>query len=182
MQTTNGPYKVNGSEVKYQNHWLTVREDAVIHPNGQPGIFGVIEYGRGVSVLPMDAEGNVYLIDEYEYAIRSQSLETANGGIEEGETELAAAQRELLEETGISATDWTPLGMVNPFTAVVHSPAYLFLARGLTFAEARPEATENIKVLKLKFTEAVSMVMESKITHGPSCVTILKAEKFLEAK
>jgi hypothetical protein len=81
---------------------------------------------------------------------------------------------------GIVAEEWAELGLVNPFTSVINSPAYLFLARKLSFEESSQEGTENIKLVKILFDEAVKMVIESKITHGPSCVLILKAKEFLQ--
>jgi len=69
---------------------------------------------------------------------------------------------------------WIDLGLVDPFTSAIRSPATLFLARKLSLVEPEPEGTELIKVLKVDVGEAVRMVMESDITHGPSCVLILK--------
>jgi 8-oxo-dGTP pyrophosphatase MutT (NUDIX family) len=134
----------------------------------------------GVSVLPLDDEGFVYLTDEFHYAIEQDSIETVSGATDGSEMPLQTAQRELKEELGIVAEEWAELGLVNPFTSVINSPAYLFLARKLSFEESSQEGTENIKLVKILFDEAVKMVIESKITHGPSCVLILKAKEFLQ--
>ena len=107
------------------------------------------------------------------------TIEAVSGGTDGKEKPLGTAKRELKEELGIEAREWADLGKVNPFTTVVRSPAYLFMARDLKFSGSRPEKSEIIKVLKVKLDDAVRMVMESKITHGPSCVLILKAKNFL---
>ena len=74
------------------------------------------------------------------------------------------------------------LGSVDPLTSIIHSPASLFLARKLSFVEPERESTEIIRVVKLKLSEAVRMVMESEITHGPSCVLILKTNQLLNSQ
>lgn len=175
----NGPWTITDSEVKYKNPWIEVVEDRVIRPDGKPGIFGVITMQAGVSILPIDEENNVYLTKEFKYALQKDSIEVMSGGIDKGEAPQDAAERELLEESGISAEEWINLGSLNPFTSVVHSPAELFLARKLSFGKSDNEGTEQINLLKVKIEEAVQMVMESKITHGQSSVLILKAARYL---
>jgi 8-oxo-dGTP pyrophosphatase MutT (NUDIX family) len=175
---TNGPWKIKSSEEKYKNPWLTVREDQVIRPDGKDGIFGVVEMIAGISVLPLDEDGFVYLNRAFHYAIEKSDVETVSGGIDSGEDALTSAKRELKEELGINADEWIDLGIVNPFTTVIKSPAYLYLAKGLHFSQAS-EVDEGLELVKVKFEEAVKMVMTSEITHGPSCVLILKANEYL---
>lgn len=101
-----------------------------------------------------------------------------SGAINKSEDTLTAAKRELKEELGIIANDWTELGLVNPFTTVIKSPVTIYLAKKLIFATDDPDDTEKITLVKVKFEEAVKMVMTSEITHGPSCVLILKANEY----
>jgi len=177
---TNGPWKIKDTQEKYKNPWINVREDKVIRPDGKDGIFGVVEMVHGVSVLPMDNDGYVYLTDDFHYAIKKNSIEVISGAIDKGESPLDAAKRELKEETGIIADEWINLGEVNSFTTVIKCPSIIYLARQLRFVKAEPEGTEKIQILKIKFEDALSMVMESKITHCPSCILILKVEKYLK--
>ena len=71
--------------------------------------------------------------------------------------------------------------VIDPFTSLIDSPAHLYLARGLRFVDAAPEATEIIRVVTVPLADAARMVMASEITHGPSCVLILKAHAILDA-
>jgi ADP-ribose pyrophosphatase len=176
---TNGPFVINESNVKYKNNWIEVVEDKVTRPNGQPGLFGIVNYISGVAVLPLDEEGFVYLTEEFHYALEAADIEAVSGGIDPGEEPSAAAKRELKEELGIEATEWIDLGTVNPFTTVIKSPQRMYLAKQLTFGESHQEETEDIKLVKIKFEEAVKMAMDSKITHGPSALLILKAKNYL---
>lgn len=177
---TNGPWQIKESIEKYKNPWIHVREDQVIRPDGKDGIFGVVEMVSGVSILAMDAEGFVYLTKEFHYATEEFGTEVVSGAIDEDENAINAAKRELKEELGIEADEWVDLGLVNPFTTVVKSPATLFFAQSLHFSESNLEGTEKIDLIKVKFEDAVKMVMESEITHGPSCVLILKVSEYLK--
>lgn len=179
MSKKKGPWTVETSKRVFKNPWIEVREDKVIRPDGRPGSFATVAMKPGVSVLALDEEGSVYLTSEFRYAVERESVEVVSGAIEGDESPPAAAKRELREELGIEAAEWTDLGLVDPFTSVVLSPAHLFLARGLTFAETAPEGTEIIRAHRVRLSEAVRMVMGGEITHGPSCVLILKAHVHL---
>lgn len=178
---TKGPYRVLSSRRLYQNPWLRVREDKVIRPGGQAGSFGVVEMRAGATVLALNARHEVYLVKEYKYGIARESIELMSGAIEAGETPLAAAQRELKEELGLEASEWIDLGVIDPFTTIVHSPNYMFLARGLTEGAQQPDDGEVLEAIKLPFTTAVAMALRSEITHGASCVLLLKAAHYLQA-
>lgn len=176
----NGQFIIKKSVQKYKNKWIEVVEDQVIRPDGKNGIFGVIKMIGGVSVLPLDEEGYVYMTEEFHYAIGIKDIETASGGLDGNEEPIETAKRELKEELGIEAREWIDLGLVNPFTTVIKSPQKIFLARKLAFGQDNQEDTEDIKLVKVKLEEAVKMVMDSVITHGPSCVLILKAKEYLD--
>lgn len=174
-----GPWQIEASSQKYKSAWLEVIEDKVIKPNGEHGSFATVKLKPGVSVLAIGDEDEVYLTSEYRYAIEQKSIEVVSGATEADETPEMAAKRELREELGIAAGDWVDLGTVDPLTSILRSPARLFLARELSFFEPQADDSEIIEMVRMKLNEAVDMVMESKITHAPSCVLILKANQFL---
>ena len=182
MKIKKGPWTVTDSKVVYKNPWIKVREDQVIKPDGQAGIFGVVAMKPGISVLPIDNQQNVYLTKEYHYAIEQETIEAVSGGIEKGEDGESAAKRELKEEIGITAKKIVDLGVIEPFTTVVTSSNHLYLAQGLEFSEASPEGTEKIELVKISMQEAIEWVMESKITHGATTTLILKAKDYLNYK
>lgn len=179
MNIKKGPWTIIDSKEIYKNPWIDLREDKVIKPDGTKGIFGVVEMKPGVSILPIDSKGNVYLVEEYRYAIGRITLQTASGGIDKGETKQDAAKRELREETGIIANKWIDLGVVDPFTMVIASPNYMFLASELELSTANPEGAEKIKVVRISMKKAIKWVMESKITHSATATLILKAKDYL---
>jgi 8-oxo-dGTP pyrophosphatase MutT (NUDIX family) len=180
MTRKNGPWTITGSELKYHHELIEVHEDQVIRPDGTPGTYATARIKEGISVLALDEEGFVHLSKEFRYALGRESIEVVSGAIEEGEDHADAARRELREELGIEARDLTPLGQVDPLPSMVNSPSNLFLARGLKFREPQQEGGETISRLKVSFDEAVHMVLAGDITHGSSCVTILRADSFLK--
>lgn len=179
MAKQHGPWVIEESIEKLKNRWIEVREDRVIRPDGEPGSFTTVKLLPGVSVLALDGEGRAHLTSEFRYAVEHDSIEVVSGAIDEGEEPLAAARRELREELGIEAEEWISLGLVDALTSQLLCPANLFLARGLSFGEPERDTSEQIEHLIVPFAEAVAMVMESRITHAPSCTLILKVGEYL---
>src|SRR5437868_4543173 len=174
-----GPWKIVRSHELYHDPWINLRLDDVVRPDGRPGTHSVIRLKPGVTVLALDEADAVYLTLEFHYAVGRATLEAVSGGIDPDEDAGAAARRELREELGIEAAQWLDLGSVDPFTTNVVSPTQLFLARDLSFRASAPEGTELIRPVKLPLHEAVKMVMDSRITHGPTCVAILKTRSLV---
>lgn len=175
MEKKNGPWTIKGSEQKFKNEFFEVTEDKVINPDGSDGTYATVLMKRGVAILPMDEEGNVYLTRQFRYAYEAKSLETPCGGIDGEEGTLEAAKREVKEELGIKAEEWTQLGAYEMDTSIVKAISYLFIAKKLTFTEPEREASENIKTVKMSLAEAVEKVLSGEIVHAMSAVLILKA-------
>ena len=169
------PWQTVESRVVYENPWVRVREDAVIRPDGEPGIYGVVHFkNKAIGVVPIDAEGNIYLVGQYRYTLDCYSWEIPEGGCPEGEEPLAAAKRELLEEVGLEAREWKLLGTAHLSNSVSDEEALYYLATGLIQREAQPEGTERLECLCVPFEEAVQMVLRGKITDALSMLGIMR--------
>ncbi len=179
MPERRGPWTVTESREVYRNPFITVREDQAVQENGEESRFGIVEMKPGVSVLPLDDDGHVHLIEVYRFTLDRTMTEAIAGGMDEGETPREAAERELREEAGITAEELIALGVVDQLTEVVSSPNHLFLARRLRFAPANPEGSERITPIKVPLDEAVCWVMEGTITQAASTTLILKAKHYL---
>ncbi|PWU05341.1 MAG: hypothetical protein C5B51_14750 [Terriglobia bacterium] len=175
-----GPYQILDTKHLYRNHWLDIREDKVVRPGGSHGVFGVVTMKDGASVLAVTAQMDVFLVEEYKYAVQRESIELISGGLEEGETPQTAAERELREELGIIAKEWIDLGVIDPFTTLIASRNYMFIARELEYVERSPDEGEVLRIIRIPLKDAVRMVMQSEITHGASCVLLLKAARYFD--
>ena len=165
------------TKVVYQNAWIRVREDRYVRPDGEAGLYGVIEIRPSVGVVVVDGQDRVALIGQYRYTLRRVTWEIPRGGSGPGETDmLAVAQRELREEAGVVASRWTSLGTVDVCDGVTDDVQHLFLAQGLTDADTEPDPEEDLTVRWVTFHDAVGMVMSGEITEVCSVAAILKVE------
>ncbi|HEY0429154.1 MAG TPA: NUDIX hydrolase [Pyrinomonadaceae bacterium] len=181
MKKKNGDWTIKDTEKKFGNDFFEVFEDDVVEPDGKDGKYATIRFKPGVSVLPVDDEGNVYLTRQFRYALGRDNVEAIAGAIED-EGRLQAGKREAREELGIEAEDWKYLGKIESDTSITNSLCHLYLARKLTFKKPKQESTEDIKIVKMKLENAVQKVLDGEITHGQACVLILKAEKLLSTE
>ena len=169
----NNPWQIISSKRVYDNPWITVREDQVVRPDGEPGIYGVVHYKNiAVGVLAIE-EDHVYLVGQYRYPLKKYSWEIPEGGCPEGEEPLLAAQRELREETGLEAERWRRLGEAYLSNSVADEYAVWFLATGLVPGEQSPEGTEAIDVRRLPLREAQKMALSGQITDALSLLAIM---------
>lgn len=151
-----------------------MRHDDVLRPDGEPGIYGVVHFkNKAIGVLPIDEEGYTWLVGQYRYTLDLYSWEIPEGGCPMDEEPLAAAQRELLEETGLRAAHWELLGHAHLSNSVSDEAASYYLARGLTQHAAQPEGTEKLLVRRVPFAEALRLVQVGEITDALSVIAIL---------
>jgi 8-oxo-dGTP pyrophosphatase MutT (NUDIX family) len=170
---TKNPWLTLSSKRVYDNPWITVREDRVVHPDGEPGIYGVVHYKNiAVGVLATE-EDHVYLVGQYRYPLERYSWEIPEGGCPEGEEPLRAARRELREETGLEAARWQMLGEAHLSNSVADEYAVWFLATELVPGERRPEGTERLSVRRLPLREALTMALDGEITDALSLLALM---------
>lgn len=155
-----------------------MREDQVIRPDGQPGIYGVIEIRPSIGVVAIDGREQVALVGQWRYAVGRYSWEVPRGGSHPGETNmLNVAKRELQEEAGLRAENWRVLGPVDVCNGVADDVQTLFLATELSQTERRLDPEEDISLEWKPFEEAVEMVMDGRITEVCSVAALLKVAR-----
>ncbi len=169
------PWTTVSTREAYSNPWIRVREDQVINPSGGPGIYGVVEFqNRAVGVIPIDEEGYTWLVGQYRYCHHTYEWEIPEGGCPDDEDLLDCARRELLEETGIVAEDYQMiLEGIQLSNSTTNEVAYIYIARGLTFTEAQPEATEQLQIRRVPAEEAIEMARNGTIRDGMSVMGLL---------
>jgi 8-oxo-dGTP pyrophosphatase MutT (NUDIX family) len=170
-----GGWKTKTSNVVYENPWIKVSHDEVITPKGTDGIYGVVNFkNTAVGIVPIDHEGNTWLVKQSRYSINQYTWEIPEGGCPQGESPLTAAQRELEEEAGLQARDWQPLMQMHLSNSVTDEYCEVFVARDLFAGTQQLEATEDIEVKKLPLSEAIAMVKRGEITDGISVAALLR--------
>ncbi|PVE79091.1 NUDIX domain-containing protein [Microbacterium testaceum] len=150
----------------YENRWIHVREDEVTGPHGD-GIYGVVRMQHpAVFVVALDDAERICFVELERYTT-GRSLEVPAGG-SDGEDPLVAAQRELLEEAGVTASEWHDLGRMNALNGIADAREYVFLARGLTVTDAAAsQREEGIDAVRwIPFADALALVAEGRITDG----------------
>lgn len=173
-------WKTIRKETTYENPWIRVEHRDVINPAGYPGVYGVVQFkNKAIGIVPVDDDGFVYLVGQYRYPLDEYSWEIPEGGGPIGEDPLAAAQRELKEETGLTADRWQQIGRVHTSNSVTDEEGFVFLAQGLIQGEPQPEETEELVLRCVPLAEAVAMVMRSEITDSISICGIMVAARLL---
>jgi len=164
------------SSTVYENRWIEVREDQVTGPGGD-GIYGVVTMRHpAVFIVALDDEERICLVTLERYTTGA-SIEVPAGG-SDGEDALVAAQRELLEETGFVAEDWTALGTMNALNGIAHAPEHVFLARRFAPADdsTHTRAEEGIDAVSwVPFPEVLGMIADGRITDGETVAAITYA-------
>ena len=176
VDTTN-PWKIVSEDIKYDNPWMKVTEYGVINPSGKAGIYGKVHFkNTGVGVFPLDEQLNTYLVGQFRFTLNAYSWEIPEGGCPPGTDTLDTAKRELLEETGLKAGEWSHLFDMHLSNSIADEFGVCYLARQLEQHDAEPEETEKIVVKKLPFDEAYQMVERGEITDSISMAAIYKVK------
>jgi 8-oxo-dGTP pyrophosphatase MutT (NUDIX family) len=177
------PWKTLSKRMIYDNSWIKVEEHQVITPGGSKGIYGKVLFkNKAVGIIPIDKQNHIWLVGQYRYSLEEYSWEIPMGGGSMQETILESAIRELKEETGITAKKWTNIMKIHTSNSITDEEGFVFLAEELEEGLPEFEDTEDLRILKIPFKEAVSMVMEGKITDAISVAGILKADKLLKER
>jgi 8-oxo-dGTP pyrophosphatase MutT (NUDIX family) len=167
-------WKKLSSTLVYENDWMQVREDEVENPGGGKNQYGHVQFKNiAVAILPLDEEGNTWLVGQSRYTLGEYSWELPMGGAPKSETPLEAATRELREETGLTASSWTELLRLHTSNSITDEVGVVFLARGLAQGATNFEETEDLAVRKLPVEEAIRMALEGEITDAISVAALL---------
>ncbi len=175
------PWQKKSERIVYDNPWIQVKEDQVIDPSGNDTIYGIVHPKHlALGVIPLDEDNNTWLIGQYRYPLKRYSWEIVEGGAPFGEDPLDAAKRELKEEAGIEAKEWTHFMEMSTSNCLADEHAIFYVARGLTIGEPQPDENEKLQVAKVPFQKAYELVMEGRIQDGMSIGAILKLKIMMD--
>ncbi|HEY6736498.1 MAG TPA: NUDIX hydrolase [Candidatus Saccharimonadia bacterium] len=165
------------TKIVYQNPWITVHEDTIVHPNNRPGMYGWVETPPAVFIIPVDAHGKFVLIQQTRYVTNQPSWELPAGGTN-GQDALAAAKLELEKEAHLHADKWEQLPhQVYPWICFAPEYNLYFIAKGLHEARDPKTDTDDVitEVKHVTWHEALKMVKAGEIHQGQTISGLLLA-------
>lgn len=169
------PWKLKSSKEVYNNPWIQVEHHEVTDPSGNPGIYGKVHFKNfAIGIIPIDEEGNTWLVGQYRYPLDIYSWEIPMGGGLRSVSILESAKRELEEETGIQARSWDKIITLHPSNSVCDEVGIVYIAEGLTFGPTKFESTEDLQIQKLPFKTVYEKVIIGEITDAISVAGVLK--------
>lgn len=173
------PWQVLSRRTLLERRWLSIQEDHVRLSNGHEiDEFHVIKTPAWAGVLAVTENDEVVLVRQYRHGVAGESLELPAGVIEPGEDPLAAAQRELLEETGYAAERWESIAAFAPEPSRHATRAHFFCALGARAVAAHaPDASEEIELVTVPRSALVELVLRGEVIHGVHVGAILLAER-----
>lgn len=171
------PWKTRSSRPVYKNPWIDIREDVAEMPDGRTTIYGVVNLGECVGIVPFVDEDRILMVRQYRYVQQDARWEIPTGGVHEGESLEDAAQRELQEEIGYRAGHLTWISSYYTSKSVCDETAHLYIGKGLSPAQRPPDETEFIQVRAFPFAKALRMVIDCEIMDSMSVIAILHAAR-----
>jgi len=166
----------DGREV-YRSPFLTLHEHEVVTPDGRVTTYGVVHCGDCVGVLPFVDDDHVLMVRQHRFVANRWTWEMPTGGVDDGETIEAAAQRELAEEAGYNASQLEPICSYHTSKSSIDETAHLFVGTGLVPAEATPDDSEQIERKRMPFAQVLAMVLDGTITDSMTVIAVLHAAR-----
>ncbi len=176
-------WKTLSTRIAYENPYTYIEESQVVNPGGQETVYGVLKSkADGVYIIPVDEDGNTYLTQQFRFPTQELSWECASGRVDEGDF-LLAAKRELKEETGIIAENFTELGIINPANGVAAFNEKIFLAENPTVTDDELDPADGILARKkVPLDETIDMIMRGEIHCPQTIASVFMAREHLQRR
>ncbi len=180
---TRNPWQTLSIREVFDNPWIRVTAEDVIKPSGGHGVYGKVSFkNRACGIIPLSEDGDTWLVGQHRYTLDVYSWEIPMGGVPLDEDLLGGAQRELKEETGLTAEHWERILECHVSNSITDEYGCVYLATGLTEGEPEFEDTEELQIRRLPFDDALQMVMTGEITDLLSIAGLLKLAALKSAR
>lgn len=174
------PFRTITSRIAWSCPWYRVREDQIVLPNGQPGIYNVVEKSDAVWIVPVTTDHQIAMINHYRHTVGDWCWEVPAGGVKVGQTPWQAAAEELQEEVGGQAESLEYIGRYYMANGICNEVGHFFLATGVTIGQHHHEPAEVIQIQMMPIRDAIQLARTHQITDGPSALAILLCAEKLE--
>jgi ADP-ribose pyrophosphatase len=179
--TRTRPFRTLSSDIAWACPWYRVRRDEIITPDGQPGVYHVIEKPDAVWIVPLTTDGRVVLVDQYRYTVDEWCWEVPAGSVKPGQTIEEAAREELREEIGGTSEAFSYIGRFYLANGICNEVGHIYLATDVTLDAPHHEAAEVMDVHLFPVEEALRMAYNGQISDGPSVMALLLCAERLRA-
>ncbi|GAB5555975.1 MAG: hypothetical protein SchgKO_01880 [Schleiferiaceae bacterium] len=177
-----GNWKRKKREIKYENPWIKIYHDEVVNPNGGEGIYGVVDFqNTAIGVIPIDENGNTWLVGQHRYPLNTYTWEIPEGGGPIGTDPRESALRELEEEIGYSAKSLVEIQRMQLSNSATNEEAIMYVATDLFPSRQAPDPTEDLQIEKIPVLEAIDRVLKGEITDSMSVAGLLKLKILLDS-
>ena len=168
-----------GREVLVENAWHRYCRDRYVQTDGSDGVYYYVDMPGSCASIPVFADGSTMLIRVHRYLLGADFWEFPIGGMKAGEEPLAVARRELHEEAGLVANEWTPLGRFAPYKGVSNEVCHFWLARDLREDVQELEPSERITAHRLPFAEARRLLVDQECGDGQSLAGLVLLDRWI---
>jgi ADP-ribose pyrophosphatase len=168
------------TELVYEGGFIQVHKDNVRLPDGSTSSREYLKHPGAVAIIALLDNGNLIMERQFRYAPQQEFIELPAGKIDQGETPLLTAQRELLEETGYVANEWIHLTTAWPCIGYADERMEYYLARGLSYRGRQLDDGEFLEVFELSPQQAIEWIRLGKITDSKTIVGLFWMEKTLK--
>ncbi|MGH9630682.1 MAG: NUDIX hydrolase, partial [Bryobacteraceae bacterium] len=170
--------KILSSKKKYESSIFTVTEDHAVDPDGFEIKRAIVRHAGSAVMMPVDSKGRILLVRQYRLPARQYLWELPAGRVDDGETVLSAARRELREETGYTARRWTRLASFYPSPGFLGEKMTIFLAQDLKEGETAPMEDERIESRWVTARELDGLIRAGKIIDGKTIIGFLAWKRY----
>jgi 8-oxo-dGTP pyrophosphatase MutT (NUDIX family) len=172
----NNPFQTLSTKIAWSCPWYAIRQDEIVLPNGDTGVYNTVTKRPAVWILPVTAAGEIVLCRIYRHTVDDWCWEIPAGSVKPGQSIEAAAREELLEEVGGTAASLDYLGQAYMANGICNEVGHFFLATDVSLGQPHHEPAEVIEVHLKPLAEVYDMVRRNEITDAPSALVLYMCE------
>ena len=166
-------FRVEAEKELFQGRIIRLVERKLLLPNGRRTTYHIVQHPGAVAIVPVHANGDVILLKQFRPSIGIEIYEIPAGTIEKGETPLATAKREIIEETGFKAKRWTKIADFYTAPGFCDERMHVYLARDLTPAQADADVDEILKPVRMSIDTALKLIRTQHIRDAKTIAGLM---------